>query len=139
MRYLLDTNACIRILNNSSKPLVERLRQHEPSQIGLCSVVKAELLYGARRSSRVSENLDLLERFFEPFASLPFDDTSAEHYGRIRLHLERAGNLIGPNDLLIAATARAHGLVLVSHNTREFSRVDGLELEDWELEPDSVS
>lgn len=133
MRYLLDTNACIRILNNSSQGLIERLRQHDPAQIGLCSVVKAELLYGARRSSRISENLDLLERFFEPFVSLPFDDASAEHYGTIRLALERAGQPIGPNDLLIAAIARAHGLVLISHNTREFSRVEGLALEDWEI------
>jgi tRNA(fMet)-specific endonuclease VapC len=66
------------------------------------------------------------------FESLPFDDPSADHYGLIRRDLERAGAIIGPNDLMIAATERAHGLVLVSHNTGEFSRVDGLSLEDWE-------
>jgi len=134
--YLLDTNACIRILNNSSVSLVGRLRQHDPSDIRLCSVVKAELFYGARRSSQVSENLCLLQRFFAPFICLPFDDRCAEHYGLIRVDLERAGTPIGPNDLMIAATARAYDLVLVTHNTREFSRVVGLRLEDWELEGD---
>lgn len=130
--YLLDTNACIRILNNSSKDLVERLRWHDSSEIRLCSVVKAELLHGAQKSSRVAENLELLKHFFTPFQSIPFDDASAEHYGQIRRDLERAGTPIGPNDFLIAATARAHGLVLITHNVREFSRVSGLQVEDWE-------
>lgn len=130
--YLLDTNACIRILNNSSKNLVERLRRHDSSEVRLCSVVKAELLHGARKSSRAAENLELLKRFFAPFQSIPFDDASAEHYGQIRRDLERTGNPIGPNDFLIAATARAHELILVTHNVREFSRVSGLQIEDWE-------
>lgn len=130
--YLLDANACIRILNRTSEALVARLRQHEPFEIRLSSVVKAELLYGARRSARVQPNLELLQRFFEPFVCLPFDDLCAEHYGVIRADLEHAGSPIGANDLMIAATARAHDLVLVSHNTREFSRIVGLRLEDWE-------
>ena len=130
--YLLDTNACIRILNNSSASLVNRLKQHLPSEISLCSIVKAELLYGARRSERVAENLQLLGRFFSTFGSLPFDDLCAEHYGPIRADLAMSGTLIGPNDLLIAATARAQDLTVVTHNTREFSRVIGLKTEDWE-------
>lgn len=105
----------------------------------LCSVVKAELYHGARRSSRVGENLALLRRFFQPFISLPFDDRCAEHYGQVRSELEREGRLIGPNDLLIAATARAHELTLVTHNTDEFARVSGLLLEDWESGPESGS
>jgi tRNA(fMet)-specific endonuclease VapC len=96
------------------------------------SEVKAEFLYGARRSGRPEANLELLRRFFEPFASLPFDDRCADEYGRLRLELERVGRPIGPNDLLIAATARAHDLVLVSRNTKEFQRVPGLRLESWE-------
>jgi len=128
--YLLDTNACIRILNKTSQRLVKRLRRHEP--VHLCSVVKAELLYGAWHSSRVAENLATLENFFAPFSSLPFDDICADHYGKIRAVLARAGTPIGPNDMLIAATARAHGLVLVTHNTEELSRVPDLQLEDWE-------
>ena len=130
--FLLDTNACVHLLKDSSPILRENFRRHEPSEIRLCSVVKAELIYGARRSHRVEANLESLRRFFAIFESLPFDDHSAEHYGLIRRDLERAGAIIGPNDLMIAATARAHGLVLVTHNTREFSRVDGLNLEDWE-------
>lgn len=132
MTYLLDTNACIRLLNGTSAPLAARLRAHPPSEVCLCSVVKAELLYGARRSSGVAENLRLLERFFAAFGSLPFDDACAEQYGQLRNELEAGGTPIGPNDLLIAALARGHGLTLVTHNTGEFSRVIGLKLEDWE-------
>ena len=130
--YLLDTNACIRILNRTSERLVERLAQQAPVHIKLSAVVKAELLYGARRSERVDENLRLLTRFFAPFGTVPFDDPAAEHYGMIRAELARAGKPIGANDLLIAATARAHDLTLVTHNTQEFGRVHGLRIEDWE-------
>ena len=98
----------------------------------LSSVVKAELLYGARKSTRVAENLSLLERFFDTIASLPFDDRCAEDYGLLRAELDRAGTPIGPNDLLIAATARVHRAILVTHNVREFSRVAELRTEDWE-------
>jgi tRNA(fMet)-specific endonuclease VapC len=130
--YLLDTNACIRILNGTSPSLAERLRFVPRSQLRLSSVVKAELLYGARKSSRVAENLRLLERFFDSIASLPFDDGCAEEYGLLREELDRAGTPIGTNDMLIAATARAHHAILVTHNVREFSRVADLRLEDWE-------
>ena len=131
--YLLDTNACIRILNGQSAPLVERLRRETPADIYLCAVVKAELIYGAHRSARPAENMRLLTRFFTPYESLPFDDPCAEAYGRIRSDLERSGMVIGPNDLIIAATAVAHRLTLVTANTREFSRVVNLEIENWEL------
>jgi tRNA(fMet)-specific endonuclease VapC len=131
--YLLDSNACIRILRNTSRPLLDRFQRHDPSEIKLCSVVKAELLHGAQRSTQKEANLLLLQRFFTAFESVPFDDESADHYGRIRVELERAGLMIGPNDLMIASVARAHGLVLVTHNTDEFSRVSGLRIEDWEL------
>ncbi len=131
--FLLDTNACIRILNGSSQTLVENLRRHDPSAIRLCSIVKAELLYGARNSSHVADNLHLLENFFKPFLSVAFDDGCAEHYGLIRSELQREGRMIGSNDLLIAATARSLDLSLVTHNTREFSRVVGLRVEDWEV------
>ena len=132
MRYLLDTNACIHALNGSSAALVERLRAETSQEIALSAITRAELLYGARHSSRVTENLRLLARFFAPFASLPFDDRCAEHYGAMRADLADRGRPIGPNDLLIAATARAHDLTLVTHNVREFTRVVGLKVEDWE-------
>lgn len=130
--YLLDTNACIRVLNDSSPRLIDRLRQHRPSELRLCSVVKAELLFGARKSGDPARNLRVLRRLFEPLVSLPLDDASAEACGTIRSELERSGIPIGANDLLIAASAVAHDAVLVTHNVREFSRVPGLSLEDWE-------
>ena len=132
MRFLLDTNACIRLLNGTSQRLVDTMRHHDPSEICLCSVVKAELMYGAYRSSRTADNLRLLKRFFRPFLSIPFDDRCVEAYGLIRRDLESQGAPIGANDLLIAATARAHDLIVVTHNVREFGRVPGLEIEDWE-------
>jgi len=130
--YLLDTNACIRIMKGISPRLAERLRFVPRTQVRLSSVVKAELIYGARKSGRIADNLRVLEEFFGTVASLPFDDRCAEEYGLIRAELERAGTPIGPNDVLIAATARAHGAVLVTHNVREFSQVAGLRIEDWE-------
>jgi tRNA(fMet)-specific endonuclease VapC len=131
--FLLDTNACIHLLRNTSRRLLDRFQQYERSEIKLCSVVKAELFYGAHRSAQREANLVLLQRFFTLLESLPFDDESADHYGRIRGELERAGTTIGPNDLMIASIARAHELVLVTHNTNEFSRVSNLQIEDWEL------
>jgi tRNA(fMet)-specific endonuclease VapC len=130
--YLLDTNACIRILNGSSTLLIARMRSHAPSEIRVSSVTRADLLYGARRSARVSGNLRLLATFFAPLVSLPFDDSCAEQCGALRASLAAAGRPIGPNDLLIAATALAHDATLVTRHLREFSRVTGLRIEDWE-------
>ena len=133
--YLLDTNACIRVLNDSAAALTNRLRQHRPDEIALCSVVKAELLYGAQRSSRLAENLRVLDCFIQHFHSLPFDDRCVHVYGRIRTELERSGTPIGSYDLLIAATAIANNRTLVTANIREFSRVAGLTIENWEDTP----
>ena len=130
--YLLDTNACIRILNNTSEPLVAQLQKYKPSEIYLCSVVKGELVYGAYHSTRPAENLRVLEKFFEPFVSLPFDDRSSLIYGHIRSDLTRHGTIIGPNDLLIASIAISNNLALITANTKEFGRVAGLSLENWE-------
>lgn len=132
MTYLLDANACIHLINGTSPALLERFRQKSPASLRMSSVVRAELTFGARNSTRAAENLRLVEAFWEPFVSLPFDDGGAEHYGSIRADLKRQGRLIGSNDLLIAATALAHNVTLVTHNTREFERVPGLKLEDWE-------
>lgn len=98
----------------------------------LCDVVKAELLYGAFRSARVEQNLAKLDLLFSLVKSLPFDGNAAREFGEIRAYLARQGTPIGPYDLQIAAIARAHNLILVTHNTREFSRVQGLILEDRE-------
>lgn len=129
--YLPDTNACIGFLKNR-RAVVERWRERDPQDIRLCAPIKAELLYGARKSQRTVQNLAILERFLAPYLSLPFDDRCAEEYGLIRADLARAGRPIGAGDLFIAAIAIAHDLTLVTHNTGEFSRVAGLKLEDWE-------
>lgn len=130
--FLLDTNACIQVLNGTSERLVRHLRTHDPSEIKTCSVVRAELVFGAEKSARREQNLETLRRFFEPYESLPFDDACAEPYGEIRLSLESRGLPIGANDLLIAATALANDCTLVTNNVREFSRVETLRIEDWQ-------
>lgn len=134
--YLLDTNVCIRILNGTSKAVIERFSRESPKTIRLCSVVKAELNYGARKSRDVSGVLQSLSAFFSPLESLPFDDASAEEYGAIRAQLEAGGTPIGGNDLLIAAIARRHDATLVTHDQGEFIRVAGLRVEDWEPKPE---
>ena len=131
--YLLDTDTCINILNDRSSLSARRLALHNPSEIRLCSVVKAELLYGAWRSERAAENMRRLQSFFAPLISISFDDRCAEEYGIIKAELSRQGMLIGPNDLLIASIAKANELILVTHNVGEFSRVVGLHIEDWEV------
>lgn len=133
MIYLLDTNVCIHMLNGRHPAILQHFRQHSPLDIALCSVVKAELLYAARRSQRMEANLQLLRAFFAPLQRLPFDDDCAEHYGQIHADLLAQGKPIGPNDTLIAAIARAHDAILITHNTGEFSRVAGLRMEDWEI------
>jgi tRNA(fMet)-specific endonuclease VapC len=133
MNYLLDSNACIVFLNKRSDKLKQRLALCEPQQIVLCSVVKAELLYGAMRSQNPQASLSKVENFCTNFQSLPFDDEAAGFYGKIRSELSAIGKPIGANDFMIAAIALANEVTLITHNTREFSRVNGLLLDDWEL------
>jgi tRNA(fMet)-specific endonuclease VapC len=133
-KFLLDTNVCIRLLNRKNTNIEQHLKQHQPSEIVLCSIVKAELLYGARHSWQVESNLQLLKQFFAPFTSLVFDDRCAEEAGLIRADLAAQGIPIGPNDLLIAAISRAYNVILVTNNTREYTRITGLRVVDWENE-----
>lgn len=131
--YLLDSNACIRLLNESaSSNMARKLAELTPDDIRLCSVVKSELYYGADKSTRRDRNLASLNRFFSQFISLPFDDNAAAIAGQVRAQLDVAGTPIGSNDLLIAAIALSNDLTLVTHNTREFGRINGLRYEDWE-------
>lgn len=97
----------------------------------LCSIVRAELEFGARNSSNVAENLDRVERFCSAFESIPFDDDAAAYYGEIRSHLRRERRPIGANDLMIAAIAVANDLTLVTRNVSEFARVPRLATETW--------
>lgn len=133
MKYLLDTNTCVRILNNSNQQIVERISTTPASDIYLCTVVQLELYYGAYKSSQQETNLAKLARLFNQFLILSFDERSAKIAGRIRAQLAALGTPIGPYDLQIAAIALANNLILVTHNTGEFSRVEGLQIEDWEL------
>lgn len=133
MIRLLDTNACIQLWQRKNLNLRRHFQQYRPAEIALCSVVKAELLYGALRSEQKENNLQLLHSLFAPLQSFNFDDIAAEHYAQIRADLTAQGNLIGANDLMIAAIARANQVTLITHNTGEFSRVQGLAIEDWEL------
>ena len=133
MKYLLDTNVCVRYLNGRSEPIRKRLLQEKPEEITLCSIVKAELFYGSLKSANPVRNLEKQLQFVSRFDSLPFDDKAAESYGQIRAQLEKDGTPIGPNDLMIAAIAFTHGLVLVTHNSNEFGRVKDLVIEDWEV------
>jgi tRNA(fMet)-specific endonuclease VapC len=131
MKYLLDTNVCVRFLAGRSENIKAQLRL-EKGNYCLCAPVKTELLAGAHKSARVEENLRAFHIFFNGMPSLPFDDAAADHYGEIHAALQRVGTPIGPIDLLIASIARANSLVLVTHNTREFGRVADLNLADWE-------
>jgi tRNA(fMet)-specific endonuclease VapC len=132
MAWLLDTNAWITYLKTPQSSISARLRSIQPSDVVLCSVVKAELLHGAEKYGNRERRPGILRTLFAPHASLPFDDAAAGVYGRIRHELESSGTVIGPNDLMIAAIALAGNHTLVTHNTAEFSRVTGLTIEDWQ-------
>ena len=132
MTYLPDTNACITLLRQRHPKLMARWHAAKASEVVLCSVVVYELRHGAERSSDPAREHAKLDLFLAPLASLPFDDPCARKCAEIRHELERDGVVIGPYDLQIAAIALHHGLTLVTHNTREFSRIPGLKLEDWE-------
>ena len=134
MRYLLDTNVCIEILRGRNPGLRQRLETAGFDQLRLCSIVWAELHCGACLLPNPEQEIRRIEVAFGGWQRLPFDDAAAERYGEIRARLQRAGRLIGANDLLIAATALANGLTLITHNTDEFKRVEGLAVEDWEAE-----
>lgn len=133
MIYLLDTNACIQLWQRKNLTVRRNFMQHHPAEIALCSIVKAELIFGALRSEQIESNLQLLKKLFAPLQSFEFDDYSAEYYAQIRADLTAQGNLIGANDLIIAAIALANKATLVSHNTGEFKRVQGLLIQDWEV------
>src|SRR5437867_3822830 len=125
MAWLLDTNAWIVYLKSAQSPIRARLEKLRPADVLLCSVVKAELLHRAEKYGNQERRLTILVELFSPYASLPFDDNAAAAYGRIRHELEIAGNVLGPNDLMIAAIALAGSHTLVTHNTTEFGRVNG--------------
>ena len=127
---LLDTEIWI-ALARGEPGLAARLQSLDPAHVASCSIVRAELMFGARKSRRVNENMEGFQRLLAPFVSLAFDDLAAGHYGLVRAALERAGTPVGANNLLIASIALAHDCLLVTRNSREFERVVGLRLETW--------
>lgn len=130
MIYLLDTNTCIYAIKRVPEVL-RRLRAASPDDFAISAITVAELRFGAAKSSRPVETRRSVDAFLKPFEVLPFGSEAADEYASVRLALEKAGRPIGARDLLIAATAKASGLVVVTHNTREFLRVPGLKVEDW--------
>jgi tRNA(fMet)-specific endonuclease VapC len=133
MKYLLDTNVCIQYLNQRSEKIIQRLQDLSDIDIVVCSIVKAELFYGAMRTNNPAKTMQKQQEFLNRFISLKFDDECAVIYGEIRSKLAAKGTPIGNNDLHIAAITITNNLTLITHNTREFSRIDNLKLEDWEI------
>ena len=132
MKYLLDANSCIdHFRRGPSSPVTARILGAPRTSIALCSIVRGELLTGALKSKDPKIATAAVQNFVANFPSLPFDDVAADQYAEIRVHLEKLGTPIGPNDLLIAGIALANGLTVVTNNLSEFLRVPGLTVEDW--------
>lgn len=130
LRYLLDTNIVIYVLKRRPVEVLSTFNANA-SRMAMSSITLAELLHGAEKSSRVSENLAAIEDFCSRLEVLPYGPKAAQHYGAIRAALEKLGQPIGVNDMHIAAHARSEGLVLVTNNMGEFARVPALETENW--------
>ncbi len=130
LRYMLDTNLCIRVLRDRPETLRERFNREAD---GLCisTIILTELLHGAAKSARPEQNRLEVERFAARLEVLPFDLEAAGHAAEIRAKLERQGQSIGGYDVLIAGHARSRGLIVVTGNLGEFNRVEGLRCEDW--------
>ena len=132
-RFMLDTDTCSYILKRSSKTVVRRLQTVPISDVCVSVITKSELLYGVQLSPRPQQDNIAVDAFLRHLAVLDFPGEAAAHYAEIRAELKMRGQLIGANDLLIAAHARCLGLTLVTNNVREFSRVPGLAVENWTL------
>ena len=131
MKYLLDTDTCIYIIRQKPPSVIEKFRHLSPLEVSVSSITVAELEYGIARSRYSNRNRRALERFLLPLVILPFEAHDARVYGAIRQDLQKRGKPIGAMDLLIASQALRHDLILVSNNTREFSRIRNLRRENW--------
>lgn len=133
MKYLLDTNICIHVIRHKSSKIIQHLTSLAIDDVGIPAIVLAELQYGIEKSVDPNRNQQALLQFLTPFVTVEFNQVDAITYGKIRADLERRGLPIGPLDQLIAAQAISRNLILVTNNTREFSRIAQLSLEDWTL------
>ena len=129
--FVLDSCVCIDLMRGKLPIAYDLMRSSSPSQFKIPAVVAGELYFGAENSSNASRSHLVVAAFLQPYEILPFDDACAHAYSTIRSSLKKRGRPIGPNDMLIAATAIANQAILVSNNTKEFSRVEGLRLESW--------
>ena len=128
---MLDTNICIYAIKHKPEQVLLRLQKHDPSEICISSVTYAELVHGVEKSQAIERNRVSLILLLANIEIMNFDSLAAESYGKIRADLERAGKPIGPLDMMIAGHAKALGYVVVTNNTKEFGRVEGLKLENW--------
>ena len=135
MNYYLDSNVYISINKKMFENIAARLASIDMDKIKIPSMVAAELFHGAYKSDYIEYNLARLNLFLSRYETVPFGESAAEHYGQIRANLEREGCVIDYNDMVTAATVLANGGILVTHNIGEFSRIDGLSLEDWSENP----
>jgi tRNA(fMet)-specific endonuclease VapC len=130
MRYLLDANAVIGLLNDTTSKTAQRARRERPGDVAVSAIVAHELFYGAFKSRRAAQNLALIDAL--QFVVLEFDKEDARQAGQVRAVLAAKGTPIGPYDVLIAGQAVARDMILVTHNAQEFERVEGLRFEDWQ-------
>ena len=133
MTYLLDTNVCVVHMRGKNALVRSRVASHPPADLCVCSVVVAELRLWADGSANPAAEHAKVDQFLAPFRSLPFDDDAARLFGQIRAGLEAKGIVIADFDIIIAAIAKLHGLKVVTHNKKDFGRIPGLTLEDWEV------
>ena len=131
MKYLVDTNILIYLMNGKSSKLQQKFTRRNVEQFCISSITVAELLYGAKKSIKVDQNTNAAIKILSPFEIIDFSSLDAMEYADIRSTLEKAGNVIGPNDLLIAAQARRQNLIVITANTKEFDRVQNLNVENW--------
>lgn len=130
-RYLLDTNICIYIKNHRPAEVLARFSKLPPGKVAMSAITFGELCFGAEKSSKPKETRQILDHLVALIPVLPLDEAVSAHYGKIRLHLQASGKLIGNNDLWIASHALARKLILVTNNVAEFERVPGLRVENW--------
>jgi len=132
MKYLLDTNICIYIINEKPREVLKKFEQYPVHDFGISSITHAELQYGVEKSKNKHKNRDALDLFLLPLTILPFHGRKLViSYGKIRTFLESKGKMIGPLDMLIAAHAVSLGLTIISNNTKEFGRIPSLKCENW--------
>lgn len=131
MKYMLDTNICIYLINKKPQKVLSRFKKEEPGNIGISSITLSELKFGAYNSSNVEKNLLAIAKFTAPLRVFPFDEHAADAYGSVRVLLKKTGNPIGPMDTMIAAHAIACHCTLVTNNVKEFKKVKFLKLQNW--------